>query len=155
MNGSNSAPHRGAPIYSVTTALLAGVVFIVTVAAYVILTLEGEDTTELVYLAGPVIGSLFVVGVVGQQLSAKTAPLRDSIEEVRQQTNGVLSNGIRHEVTVALSQAMPAILEAARQGPTPPAPPGPSALGEGPSTATMPPWWPPANTGPTSHTEGQ
>lgn len=122
------------------TPVLSGFVFAATLVAYTVLTLEGQSTEGLVYLAGPVIAALFITGAVGQQISAKTAPMAAQLETVQRQTNGALTGGIERAVSSGIQHALPVALAAA--GVLPPSTTSPGAAnapGEGgPSTATLP-----------------
>lgn len=119
------------------TPVLSGVVFVATLAAYVTLELNGRDPSGLVYLAGPVIAALFITGAVGQQITAKTAPMSATLDRVQAQTNGALTGGIETAVSAGIAKALPVALAAAGVLP-PPRDAPPSPAGEGPSTATMP-----------------
>lgn len=121
-----------------STPLLAGVVFVSTLAAFVALELAGHDTDGLVYLAGPVIAALFLTGALGQTVKAQTAPMQEKLNTVQQQTNGALTGGIERAVHAGISKALPVALAAAQAQPTLPPPPAPSPAGEGPSSSTMP-----------------
>lgn len=63
--------------------VLAGVVFVVSVAAFCVLTITGHDTNGLMVLVGPAIGALIVSGQLTSQ--------NKSLDKIDRQTNGALT----------------------------------------------------------------
>lgn len=94
--------------------LLAGVVFVVTVAAHVTLTALGKDTGDLLALVGPVLTGLFLVGILGGKIDATKAAADTAVE----QTNGQLDRRFQAHAEAAATKAVLTALEHA--GITPP-----------------------------------
>ena len=109
---------------------LAALVFLVTIAAYVVLEVKGRNTAGLIALVTPVLASIYVVARVERRTDAQDITLA----KIAEQTNGVLDKRIRESVSdaLAIAQVTPA------QKPAPP----PT---EPPSWATMPADWPPGD----------
>lgn len=82
------AATRDAGSATAPAALLAGVVFVVSVAAFVLLELADKDTEGLMLLCGPAVGALIVSAQVG--VSSKRQERR--LENVESQTNGRLTS---------------------------------------------------------------
>lgn len=82
--------------------LLAGVVFIVSVAALVALEAMGRSTTNLMALVGPVVAAL----LVGGHVSNLTSQQNRSIQKIEAQTNGVLDARIRTQGKAAMLEAL-------------------------------------------------
>lgn len=80
---------------AIATAVLNGVIFTVSVAAFVLLEALQRDTTSLVLLVGPVIGAVFV-----------TTTLKPQLTRVEQQTNGVLDERISRNAKAATTAAL-------------------------------------------------
>jgi hypothetical protein len=114
------------------TRLLAGVVFVVTIVAYVYLVAGGHDTVGLIALTGPVLGALFVVDSLGRQ----NRKIAEQVEEVKQQTNGVLDERIHTQVARTIAETLPQVLSTA-YATQPSADQAPPVTP--PSTATLPP----------------
>lgn len=98
---------------NVPLMVLAGVVFVVSVVAVLILELNGRSTATLTNLVGPVVSGLFIVGLLGGKIEETKA----KVDVVEKQTNGVLEEKFarhaEHAATSALTKA----------GVTPPPPP--------------------------------
>ncbi|MBD3782439.1 MAG: hypothetical protein IE926_05695, partial [Micrococcales bacterium] len=95
--------------------VLAGVVFVVTVSAFVALTIAGKDTDALVSLVAPVLTGLFLVGVLGSKIDATKAAADTAVA----QTNGALdARFLAHAETAATKAALAALEHA---GVAPPA----------------------------------
>jgi len=112
--------------------ILAGVVFLVAVAGYVLLTVTGyHDATDgLVVIVGPVIAAMFLSSAIGSRIDSRTAGIAESVETVRKQTNGVLDERINTVVRAALADYTVATS-------TPGASLVPPAPDEGPGSATL------------------
>jgi hypothetical protein len=78
---------------------LAGLVFVVSVAALVTLEVMGKPTTNLMALVSPVVAALFVAG----HINRVTAKQNEHIQKIEHQTNGVLDQRIRDGVLAALN----------------------------------------------------
>lgn len=115
---------------------LAGVVFVVSVAALLALELSGRPTLTLVALVTPVITGLLVSGHV----STVTRQQNVAINKIERQTNGVLDDRIRTQVIAALVEAgpMPATVVAHATVTPVTDDEEPSPAGEPPSASTMP-----------------
>jgi hypothetical protein len=89
----STPPSPADPRSSTSSALywLAGVVFVVSVAALVALELAGRPTAALLGLVGPVVSGLVVTAYVGQRVGT----VQDKVEKVQQQTNGDLDRRLR------------------------------------------------------------
>lgn len=89
--------------------LLAGVVvFGLSLAALVVLSLNNRDTSELMALVGPVVAALLVTGHVNRVTGQQNQQLQrtsENVQKVREQTNGVLDRRIRQQTTQALADA--------------------------------------------------
>ena len=115
--------------------ILSGLVFVVSITAYVVLELYGGDTGGVLTLAGPILAALFVTGTLGRE----QARIHEKVERVEKQTNGVLDARIREQTAAAIREVLP--MASAHQAVTaadvdhtdPPAGPTPAA----PSTSTM------------------
>lgn len=81
---------------------LAGVVFIVSVVALVVLESFGRSTTNLMSLVGPVVAGL----LVGGHVSNLTSQQNRSIQKIEAQTNGVLDARIRTQGKAATLEAL-------------------------------------------------
>lgn len=68
------------------------VVYVVTIAAFLVLTLSGheDNTTELLGLAGPVVAALLI--------NARLTPIAAGVSKIDEQTNGVLDTRIEQGV---------------------------------------------------------
>lgn len=82
--------------------ILAGVVFIVSVAALVALEAMERSTTNLMALVGPVVAGL----LVGGHVSNLTSQQNRSIQKIEAQTNGVLDARIRTQGKAATLEAL-------------------------------------------------
>ncbi|MFD8943349.1 hypothetical protein ACFV00_15290 [Streptomyces californicus] len=81
--------------------LVAGILaFAVTVAAYVVLTVKGQETGGLLALATPVIGALLIVSRVDARSDAQD----QALTQITRQTNGVLTQRITDGVDAALTK---------------------------------------------------
>lgn len=77
--------------------VLAGVVFVVSVIAFVALEIAGRNTDNLMVLVGPAIGALIVSGqLVGQN---------KALDKIERQTNGVMDGRIEAGVRKVLTEA--------------------------------------------------
>lgn len=114
---------------------LAGTVFVVSVAALVVLEALERPTVTLVALVTPVIASLLVAGHV----STVTKQQNVAIDKIERQTNGVLDERIRTQVLAALTEAAP--VPAVVVGTAPGALEEVDPDVEPPSTGTMPREW--------------
>ena len=111
---------RPDPSLSSTGSLvLAGVVFVVSVVAFVVLELAGRPTNGLMLLCGPAVGALIVSG----QLQYVTSRQNRTLDNIEAQTNGNLSrrDSKIEELTQELVQtkAEAAALRAAQAGTVP------------------------------------
>jgi hypothetical protein len=70
-------------------------IFAICVAGYVTLSLKGEVTAEYVTLIGPVLGAAFLLDHLGKQDKV--------LDEIHENTNGVLTKRIEDAVTKALA----------------------------------------------------
>lgn len=82
--------------------ILAGLVFVVSVAALVILESFGRSTVNLMALVGPVVAGL----LVGGHMSNLTSQQNRSIQKIEAQTNGVLDARIRTQGKAAMLEAL-------------------------------------------------
>lgn len=71
-------------------------VFAVSVAGYVGLALKGEATAEYVTLIGPVLGAAYLTSHLGKQDQV--------LDEIHENTNGVLTKKIEDAVSNALDK---------------------------------------------------
>ena len=94
MNGDGPTSSRG-------FVALAGGVFAVSVAALVILELNGRSTTNLMALVAPVVAALFIA----RRIDHVTTAQNKAIEKIDQQTNGVLDERIKTQTKAALREA--------------------------------------------------
>lgn len=90
---SETPTHRAAG-GSNATLVLAGVVFVVAVVAFVVLEVTGHNTDGLMVLVGPAIGALLVSG----QLTSQNKVM----DKIERQTNGVMDKRIEDGVARAL-----------------------------------------------------
>lgn len=90
---------------------LAAVVFVITIAAYVVLEVRGRDTSGLIALVTPVLASLYVVARVERRTDAQDSAL----SRIEAQTNGVLDERIREGTKAAFLELAEA--EAAKAPP--------------------------------------
>lgn len=81
---------------------LAGLVFVVSVAAVVVLEAMGRSTTNLMALVGPVVAGL----LVGGHVSNLTQQQNRAIGKIEAQTNGVLDARIRTQGKAATLDAL-------------------------------------------------
>lgn len=81
---------------------LAGLVFLTSVIALVILESFGRSTTNLMALVGPVVAGL----LVGGHVSNLTSQQNRSIQKIEAQTNGVLDARIRTQGKAAMLEAL-------------------------------------------------
>lgn len=75
-------------------------VFVVCVAAFVVLAVRGQDTGSFVAFVGPVLAGLFVTAKLNERSDAQDAVLA----KISRQTNGVLDERIRSAVTAVLDE---------------------------------------------------
>lgn len=75
---------------SLSTKVLAIVIFVATLASVVILTVMDKPTADILTLAGPVVAAVFVTSAVGKHIETRTEPLESKINRVERQTNGAL-----------------------------------------------------------------
>ncbi|MBT2400636.1 hypothetical protein [Streptomyces sp. ISL-100] len=74
-----------------TSTLVAGLIaFVCSVAAYVVLTARGLETTGLLAFVTPVIGALLVVS----RLDSRSDAQDQALTQITRQTNGVLTSRI-------------------------------------------------------------
>ncbi|MFK0150410.1 hypothetical protein ACIQUZ_35565 [Streptomyces griseus] len=81
--------------------LIAGIIaFVCSVAAFVLLTLKGQETTGLLTFVTPVIGALLVV----TRLDSRSDAQDQALTQITRQTNGVLTQRITDGVDAALTK---------------------------------------------------
>lgn len=78
------------------TAALAGVCFVATLAALVVLLALGKPTTDLITIATPVLGYLYV--------KARSDRQDEALTTISHNTNGVLTERIERAVSAALDK---------------------------------------------------
>ena len=83
----------------VAQLVLSGVIFAVSVAAYVYMDAHGGDTAGLMVLVGPVVAVMFADATQRSRL----APIQETVQKVERQTNGVMDARIRTQVAAALA----------------------------------------------------
>lgn len=88
--------------------ILSGVVFVVTVAAFVALSIVDKPTGDLLGLVGPVITGLFLVGVLGGKIDETRAVAETAVA----QTNGELDKRFRAHAEEAATKAVTQALAA-------------------------------------------
>lgn len=117
---------------AVADRILAGVVFVVSVAAFVALELLERETTGLLVLVGPVVAALLVNGKI-DNVKKETERQSATLTRVERQTNGVLDERIRSGTLRALQDAgivsAPAGAELPLEPVRPPAPASAPTLG--------------------------
>lgn len=79
---------------------LAGLMFTVTVGAFVALAIAGESTDTLERLAGPLLTAVIITGVVGASHKSQEGRL----DTIQQQTNGRMDKRIRDSVNAVLDE---------------------------------------------------
>lgn len=82
--------------------ILAGVMFVVTVAGLVALMGMGRETEALERLVGPLLSAIVVTGVLG----GVTKQTNGKLDRIERQTNGVLDARIREGTREALTEAV-------------------------------------------------
>lgn len=95
--------------------ILAGVVFVVSVAAFVALSLADKPTETLMLLCGPAVGAL----IVSAQVQHSTRQQNRQLSSIEKQTNGTLSvkdakiDDLTHRLLEATARAEAAEAKAA------------------------------------------
>ena len=84
---------------------LAAIMFVATLAALVALAISGQDTASIERIAGPLLSSVVVTGVIGavaagQRETAKSHEAK--LDRIEAQTNGVLDERIREGAKAAI-----------------------------------------------------
>ncbi|MFW5473684.1 hypothetical protein ACOCJ5_10270 [Knoellia sp. CPCC 206450] len=111
--------------------LLAGVVFVSVIAAYVALTLADKPTDGLTMLAGPSLGALIVSGQLFGQ--------NRTLDKIERQTNGVLDKRIEDGTLRALATVGVVSVPPGSTTPVEPVtPPSPGSMADLPLERTAP-----------------
>lgn len=76
------------------------VVYVTSLAGYVVLAIQGEPTAEYVTLVGPVIAAMFVVS----HLDRRSDQQDQVLGKIQENTNGVLDRRIKDGVKAALAE---------------------------------------------------
>jgi len=76
------------------------IAFVAAVAAFVVLSVKGLDTTGLLAFVTPVIGALLIVG----RLDSRSDAQDQALTQITKQTNGVLTGRIEEAVVAALDK---------------------------------------------------
>lgn len=95
--------------------VLSGVLFVTTITALVALTIAGKETAAVESLAGPLLTGVILTGVVGAVSKTQVDRLDQqdkALDQITQQTNGVLDKRIREQTKNALRE----LAEEERQG---------------------------------------
>lgn len=98
-------PHRTARTIPTALVVLSGVLFVTTMAALVILIINGDDTEAVESIAKPLLTGLVLSGVVGAVQQSQTGRLDTQdkqLRKIREQTNGVLDARIKEQTKAAL-----------------------------------------------------
>lgn len=86
---------------STATLVVGTIVFVVTVAAVVVLQVTAHPTDQLLTLAGPVVAALLITGRIDHHADTEQTKL----DRITAQTNGVLDQRIKSGTTAALKDA--------------------------------------------------
>lgn len=95
--------------------VLSGVLFVTTITALVALAIAGKETAAVESLAGPLLTGVILTGVVGAVSKTQVDRLDQqdkALDQITQQTNGVLDKRIREQTKNALRE----LAEEERQG---------------------------------------
>lgn len=87
--------------------VLAGVMFVTTVAGMVTLIVTGNEGGSLERIAGPLLTAVIVTGVLGATTKRQEDRLDDqdkALNQITHQTNGVLDKRIRDNAKAALRE---------------------------------------------------
>lgn len=85
--------------------ILAGVMFVTTVAGMVTLVVTGNDGSSIERIAGPLLTAMIVTGVLGATTKRQEDRLDTQdkqLRKIREQTNGVLDARIKEQTKAAL-----------------------------------------------------
>ncbi len=81
--------------------LIAGlIIFVTSVAGYVVLTLQHADTSGLVTLVGPILAGAYAVRAVNRRADEQNYV----IGQIHENTNGVLDDRIKNGVRAVLDE---------------------------------------------------
>ncbi len=85
------------------TAVVTALVTLGSIAALVVLLVKGVDTSPLLLLVTPILGTLFVAGKMDGQAST-LADQNSALARITAQTNGVLDDRIKNGVRAVLAE---------------------------------------------------